>query len=305
MDVLSAADEAALDKWMEAEVTIDVNNAAIVLKEVKQILEGFGVTFFLRQGTCLGAIRDNGFLPWDDDVDVGSVIGLHGVTEESLDEIVAAFRSNGFLTSIRYMGNNLYVPLVKLSIRCDWVCFRITDDYIEQFPFLKTPLSLITNLKEISFLGEKLYVPNPPEEYLRLKYGEDWQIPKKVGDFEGDVLGQVARMPAPNVVGKLRQLIAGYFPWHTSRIQVLDREGKPVSRAEVTAVGLGRVKTDRQGYARFYVPRNEFHPLIIRFGDYEETNYLQRIEPGETYVCRLSEKPQVASDASTSTHNPP
>ena len=32
--------------------------------------------------------------------------------------------------------------------------------------------------------------PNPPEEYLRLKYGEEWMIPKRE-DYEKDVVGLI------------------------------------------------------------------------------------------------------------------
>lgn len=291
MNRFNVADNKELDKWIESEETIDTidtSNAIKVLKEVKQILGSFGVTFFLRQSTCLGAIRDNGFIPWDIDVDIGSVIGLHGLTEESLDQIVVAFRNNGFLTRIERRDSIIYLPLVKLSIRCDWICFKIIDDYIVQFPFLKTPLSLFTNLKEITFLGEKFYVPNPPKEYLRHKYGDDWQIPKRWGDFEEDVLNQATKMPAPNSIGELRQLIARYLLfWRASKIRVFDKEWKPVDGAEVIAVGLGHYRTDKQECASFYVPQDDFYPLIVRFENKKKINYLQRIKPGEVIDIRL------------------
>ncbi|MBW2635772.1 MAG: hypothetical protein JRE14_17020 [Deltaproteobacteria bacterium] len=216
---------------------------------------------------------------------MGSVIGFHGVTEKSLDQIVVAFRNHGFLARIDHLSVNPYIPLVKYSTRIDWQCYKVVDDYIIQFPFLKSPLRLFTELKEISFLEETFLVPNPPEEYLRLKYGENWKTPKKPGNYEEDVLKQVAEMPAPNNAGKLRQLIAKYFPSRRlSSIKVLDQQGNPICGGEVVLVGLGCFKTNKQGHVRFYVPRSDFHPLTIRFDDYKETNYLQEIKPATTYI---------------------
>jgi len=288
---MSTEDNERLDEWLISEEPIDRSNAVKALKEVKHILDSFGVTFFLRQGTCLGAIRDNDLLPWDDDVDIGSVIGFHGVIVESLDQIVETFRNHGFLTRLDLIGGCPYIPLVKYSTRIDWDCFKIVDDYIVQFPFQKAPARLFTELKEITFFDETFLVPNPPEEYLRLKYGENWQTPKKPGDYEEDVLKQVAETPAPNSVGKLRQLIAKYLPSRRlSLIKVLDQQGNPICGGEVVLVGLGSFKTNKQGWVRFYVLREDFHPLTIRFEDCEESNYLQRIKPATTYIFQPKQK---------------
>lgn len=288
MDELSEAEERLLDKWLASEEAINIDNTTKALKEVKQILEGFGITFLLMSGTCLGAIRENGLIPWDDDVDIGSVFGHHGCEEESLEEIVAAFRSKGFLTKLMHSGPHSFLPFIKYSAKVSWTCHQVINGNIEQYPSLNMPASFFTNLKEISFLGEKFYVPNPPEEYLRLKYGGEWRIPKKHGVYEKDIIDQViadwtttqaeisGNLPAKNIPAD-----------QTCKIKVLNEEGNPVNGAEVIIIGLGNCKPDRNGYAKFYLPQDDFYPVIIRYGDYEKIDYFPIIRRGEEYTYKL------------------
>ena len=70
---------------------MDMAHAAALLKEARHILDRLGLVFFLRHGTGLGAVRDGAFIEWDDYLDIGSVIGLHG--DRLLDRMGGAGRA--------------------------------------------------------------------------------------------------------------------------------------------------------------------------------------------------------------------
>lgn len=284
---LSASEEETMKQAVASVAPMNIDSAAEVLREMKRILDDAGVRFFLRQGTCLGAIRDNALIPWDDDLDLGSVIGLHGLTEEMAERVAATFREKGYIVKQEHQDHGLMIVLVKDSIRTEWCCFRIFGDSVYQYPAVRTPLRLFTDLEEIEFLGEKFLVPSPPEEYLRLKYGDEWKTPKKSGSYETDVLALISNERAQGRAGWLKQTFARYISGRSvGRLRVLDHQGEPVAGAEVLVAGLGTYRTNRHGYARLYIPKANDYALVIRFGDHEELLYMELVSPGKSYVYR-------------------
>jgi len=284
LELNNPEEDAILTNSYETLDPIDIPTAEKVLKEIKQILDEMGIMFFLHSGVCLGAIRDSRIMPWDDDLDLGVVIGLNGFTEELIGTIVSTFRENGFISGVRVQDSHISIPLLKSSVRTDLQCHHIINGNILHYPGIVIPLTLFTDLKEIDFLGDKYLVPNPPEEYLRLKYGGDWVIPKKIGLYEKDVLDMVRKDPLPGRAGKLRQfIIKNFIPWKATRILVLDSDGTPVPRAEVVVAGYCSSRTNHNGYARLYIPYDYIFAVSIRFADHYEVLYEENLSQGKTF----------------------
>lgn len=87
---MSRYDDETLKHLQEVELRI--------LRDVDRVCRDHGIPYFLDSGSALGAIRHNGFIPWDDDVDVGM---LRADYDRFLDVAADALGPEYFVSSPR------------------------------------------------------------------------------------------------------------------------------------------------------------------------------------------------------------
>ena len=75
-----------------------------------EVCEKYGFKYFVLGGTMLGAARHNGFIPWDDDLDVGMMRGEY----EELLKIAPAEFNNPFFFQTPYTDKEYYVSWAKI-----------------------------------------------------------------------------------------------------------------------------------------------------------------------------------------------
>ena len=174
MDRGNGSDEASLDYSLKYNPPIDPAVAERNLKEVKGILDGLGVVFMFGSGSCLGAVREKAFIPWDDDIDLLAVIGVNGLTDEGVDLAAARWREAGYFVRQSDAPRSKLIMSIKDYARIGLESVRIIDGQVYSYPGIALPAEMFTRPREIEFLGERFNVPNPPEEYLATKYGPEW-----------------------------------------------------------------------------------------------------------------------------------
>ena len=244
MSESDAAGRAEIDRLMRTVPPMDATVAAALLREAKEVFDELGVVFFLRQGTCLGAVRDGAFIPWDDDIDLGSIYGMHGMNKRSVASVAEAFRARGFHVEAATYGGETWLGIMKRHIRIDWYCYRVRRGHVFHFPNVSIPVELFSSLQEIDFAGERFLVPSPPEEYLRCKYGPNWATPTRIG-YERDV---VENLPAERMawIRRFRRFLAVPSRWQDGCASSPRGEWQANSGRRSRRCGFGQEPDERQ-----------------------------------------------------------
>lgn len=112
-----------------------------IAREIKRVCEENGIRFFLCCGTLLGAVRHQGFIPWDDDMDVGMLREDY----ERFCRIAPEKLDKRFCIQSWYTEPNYALPFAKVRMRGtlyrEAKGNRLAENgfYVDIFPFDNAP----------------------------------------------------------------------------------------------------------------------------------------------------------------------
>ena len=117
-----------------------------ILIEVDNLCRKHDIQYFLTSGTLLGAVRHKGFIPWDDDID----IGMHRKDYDRFLEIANKELDEKYFCQSIYSETNYHLPYAKIrknKTRYVEAGIKYLDInkgvYIDVFPIDKVPDNII------------------------------------------------------------------------------------------------------------------------------------------------------------------
>ncbi len=142
-----------------------------ILQKTINFLNKNNLNYFLVGGSLLGAIRHKGFIPWDDDIDIG-------MRRDDYEKLIEICRENdGYISeNLQFiavdLGNSIYpyAKIIDKSIKIK--SENGLDDYLwlDIFPFEFLPesnLKTVILYKREKFLEKMLYIKNLNSEFLK------------------------------------------------------------------------------------------------------------------------------------------
>jgi lipopolysaccharide cholinephosphotransferase len=126
-----------------------------MIEDIHNFCEENDIDYFLCGGSLLGAVRHKGFIPWDDDIDIG-------MTRENYDKFLKLYRSEKYNVRHASLDEPYYFPYIKI---CDkrTVLHTITDFgcemgvWVDIFPMDNVPENMKKTKKHVSRMTWKRF----------------------------------------------------------------------------------------------------------------------------------------------------
>jgi phosphorylcholine metabolism protein LicD len=158
-------------------------NAKRLLFELDDIMRSLEIPYFLYAGTCLGAVREKGFIKIDRDVDIA-------ILEENFrpGEIIKSLFYNNFEYELidhrherKWNGKPYAIKCSKYDEHCDISSMMKKGKYRYSPSHISTPMfvhtaEFIEDTEPVVMYGRTFLVPKEYNRFLTEHYG-DWRTP--------------------------------------------------------------------------------------------------------------------------------
>jgi len=175
------------------------------LKDAIECLNNNNLAYFAIDGTLLGIIRENDFISYDTDIDLG--VFMEQWDLEIFAKITKDMMSKGFILyhSFGIFGKCFEVAWYRNGIKIDFFFYKKCEGKIRFNAFLNggrnLPDDVLTyeydfkkfnEFESVNFKGMRIVIPKNYEYVLETKYG-DWKTRRSKWDWAYSPLNLVAK----------------------------------------------------------------------------------------------------------------